>query len=328
MANASTMRKVASIGLFLVCLTLPIVVLALMGQPDSAGIWTLGTLETLIILLGVPARYTLPTIAAFGIATTLAVLADGSPLWSLCVMGLVAGVCGLSARYGWWGSASAIPIAIAFVITDPPHPLRESGTLQNAMLAGVVMALASAWAALFASKLRGRIHFPSANPASTKRTMAFAAVVAVLVGGTSWVVARYDLGHGGAWMMMTILLVMQPYGARTLQRSLHRALGTLLGFAIAFAIGFVIHPPWALFVLGLACMGIALSLLGGTNPYWKIVTWITPAVVLLEGYSGSVIETDRIRLTYTLVGAAVALTALVVLAGADKVRRRVTAPSH
>ena len=45
------MRKVASIGLFLVCLTLPIVVLALMGQPDSAGIWTLGTLETLIILL-------------------------------------------------------------------------------------------------------------------------------------------------------------------------------------------------------------------------------------------------------------------------------------
>ena len=307
---------------------LPVIVLAALGQPGSAGIWTLGTLETLIMLLGVSARLTLPTIAAFGVATTLAVLSAGSPLWSLCVMGGVAGACGLSARYGWWGSASALPIALAFVTTNPPHPLPNAATVPNALTAGIVMALAAAWAALFASKLRGRIHFPSADPASQRRTIAFAVLVAVLIGAAAWVVARYDLGHGGAWMMMTILLVLQPYGARTLQRSLHRALGTILGFAIAFAIGFVIHPPWALFVLGLACMGVALSLLSGTNPYWKIVTWITPAVVLLEGYSGSVIETDRIRLTYTLVGAAVALAALVVLAGADKLRRRITAPTH
>ena len=74
--------------------------------------------------------------------------------------------------------------------------------------------------------------------ASKRRIQAlwWGALLAVMVGPATWIVLRHDLGKGGSWLLLAMLVVFQPFVSHPWQRSLFRALGTILGFVVAFAI--------------------------------------------------------------------------------------------
>ncbi|MEI8082465.1 MAG: FUSC family protein, partial [Actinomycetes bacterium] len=109
-------------------------------------------------------------------------------------------------------------------------------------------------------------------------------------------------GHAGAWLMLTIIVVLQPFVKDGFIKVIHRAAGTILGFIIAFGIASVTQIPVVLEVLGMVIMIGAIVIMITKRPYWEYATALTTAIVLLEGANTSVIATDEMRLGATMVG--------------------------
>jgi uncharacterized membrane protein YccC len=73
--------------------------------------------------------------------------------------------------------------------------------------------------------------------------------MAIVTGVTMGIVVATGIGHTGAWILLTMLLVIQPAVHQTFRRSIERALGTVLGFGIALAVALIIGDTTALLVL-------------------------------------------------------------------------------
>ena len=94
-----------------------------------------------------------------------------------------------------------------------------------------------------------------------------------------------------------------------------RASGTVIGFGIAIVLYAILDLPAVLYVCAAVLMVLALVALQVQHrPYWQYVALLTPAVVLLEGGSGSVVDTALARLGFTLLGAALAVAIELALA--------------
>jgi uncharacterized membrane protein YccC len=148
-------------------------------------------------------------------------------------------------------------------------------------------------------------------PIPRQRAIAFAMVLALMVGIATWFVVRFDLGEAGAWIILTIVVVLQPYLKDGMRRALERSGGTLLGFAVAVAFGLLTTSTAALAVLGAACMvtAVAVMLLG--RPYWMFATFLTAAIILFVGSDGSVLHTAEVRLGATLIAVLATMAVIV-----------------
>jgi uncharacterized membrane protein YccC len=159
-----------------------------------------------------------------------------------------------------------------------------------------------------------RIPHRELHPLNSTRAHAFAIVIAVVTGTAMWFVVHFDWKHGGAWFLLTLFVVIQPNMRATWVKALQRGLGTILGFAIAFAISMVITADWLLYLAGVICLGTAAAMyLSPKRSYWQYATFLTPAIVILEGTSSSIVTTDLQRLRFTLLGVLVALVVIAVL---------------
>ncbi|APH53640.1 Integral membrane protein [Granulibacter bethesdensis] len=110
------------------------------------------------------------------------------------------------------------------------------------------------------------------------------------------------------WLIITLIVTLQPHYAMTMQRTFERVAGTLAGGALAGVLTFLIHGPletaMALFPLAI----LALSLRPAS--YALFVMFLTPMIVLLTQYEqGS--ENDLLiavmRALFTVIGGLLAL---------------------
>jgi uncharacterized membrane protein YccC len=172
--------------------------------------------------------------------------------------------------------------------------------------------------------LRSRLPQPRLTEIDHRRAAVFALTSAIVIGVSTWVVVAFDLRHGGAWFLMTILIVLQPFTKDSLTKTVYRAAGTTLGFAFTMLVAALVSAPAVFYAVGVVAIGMTVITFIQHRPYWHYATFLTIAVVMLEGAGSSVIDLDVQRLTATLAGSALALIATSV---ALPLQRRVD-PTH
>lgn len=325
MAARSRVLRVGGMLAGLVALPLvPGLAFTVMGLQGASTVWTLGPITGLLAVLAVGLRTALGVAVATSVLTVAAVAASGTPWAAALVMLVAAGATGLTSVRGLSGSLVMAPITVAYVLADPPAVLPDRPPLEGAVVTGGAMLLAIVWGAALARAAGSRVHLPTATPVPPRVAVGYAVVLGLALGAAAAVASALTLRHGGAWLMLTLLVVLQPHLDDAWSRVLQRVAGTLAGFGIALVLGLTVPWPGVAYVVGGACLVGALSLRVIHRPYWQYVTLLTPAVVLMDGAGTSVVATDVTRLTFTLIGAG---SALVVMAVLLPLRARLNAPS-
>lgn len=290
---------------------IPAIIFTIFGWGEASNIWMLGTITGALAILSSSWRVSAVTVALLALASTLAVLNQGNPWGSLVIMGVCAGISGIASVRGLVSAVNFFAISAAFFVAQPPVISTSLSTAQNALLVGAVALCSGLWGLAITGKVFHKIHFPPAAPLQPRHAIVMAVVLALLVGGTAWVVAERNLGHGGYWLMMTILIVVQPGISRTFKRSMQRAIGTVAGFVIAIILSAFVSTPILMLLSGVVLLGMALLVkMDSRREYWQYVLFLTPGVVLVvasNGDEGSLLDLAMSRLGYTVLGSIIGL---------------------
>ena len=306
-------RSVAAVILVLLPLA-PSLLLAPLGLGAATGTFALGAAAGLIAGLMVDLRFGVAVAVVVGIANLVALAAAPYAILAGLVMAAVAMLYGLTARRGITAIIVVAPESVAFTLAEPPQVLANGSILVNALAVGGVALVGGLWGAGAGAILGRRLPHKKPVGVTTRRAVAFAGIIAAVTGVTMGVVVAMQLQHGGAWILLTILLVAQPGLHQTWRKALERLLGTVLGFAIAMAVGLLVQRPQVIVGLGLLFVALAVYLrMDSKRPYWQFTMVLTPGIVLVEGSGSSVVSTDLARLWFTLVGAGIALVVVALL---------------
>jgi hypothetical protein len=251
--------------------------------------------------------------AALGVVGAVGVLWAGEPLLAALLMAAFTLAAGLTASSGMAANLIMYPVSLGFLIAVPP--VDAKGLVYPLWVIGLVLFLGGTYAALLGAYLGHRLKLPEPAQVSTTRAAAYAGALALMAGFATWLVVDRDLRHGGAWLIMTVLIVYRPYLQDALKMTLQRAGGTVLGCLIAATFAVFHAPIWLDVIAGLLLLALALAVRAEpSRPYWQYTAVITPTIVLLEGAGAGVLQTDFQRIFYTLLGAAIAVLVEVVLA--------------
>lgn len=265
------------------------------------------------------------------VASGLGVLCSDIPVLAALLVGAATFARGLLSRRGLQNALTLSVVSLVFLVAQPPS---MSGSTPPAVGAGLTVLASAAWPLLLMWLARAHLPHLPRKPVDSQHAVWFAIVTSVLAAGATAVVSAADLEHVGGWFVMTILLVMQPFARDSFRRSLARGAGTALGFVLAFAVGSLVdgttyQSQTAAAVGGIAAL-IAVYLILTKKRYWIYATFLTLAVVMLEGAATSIVRTDVLRLLATLAGVAVAVGITTLLVPLSRVlsRPRSDAPSR
>ncbi len=296
------------LGIVAVVVMLPGLVLCYIEQPDFASAAGLGALSCLLATLVGGWRLGALVCGGLTLATGAALLCADNVLGAGILMFVVSAAAGLTARRGY--SVGVIPAAItvAFIFAQPPQGSHATGSqvLDGAMtvlLSGVIAVVVGS---LFAR--RGPIVTPVES--SWSQTVNYALVLGCLVGISAAFVVSRQSQYSGAWLMMTILIVVQPSMRSGFRKSLERSVGTIVGVVIALVIGLIAFPATLVYLVAVAFLVFAVVLQRQNAPYWEIVAFLTPCIILIVGAQGSISGTAQDRLFATLLGAGAALVVI------------------
>lgn len=296
---------------------IPAFIFTLLGWGEASNIWMLGTVTGALAILSSSRRLSAVTVVLLAIASALAVLNQGNPWGSMLIMGVCAAISGIASVRGLISVVNFFAISVAFFVAQPPVVSTSLSTTQDALVVGFIALCAGFWGLLITGSVFRKVHFPPAAPLQARHAVVMAAVLAVLVGGAAWFVADRNLGHGGAWLMMTILIVVQPGISSTFKRSVQRAVGTVAGFGIAIVLSAVVSTPIVMLLVGVVLLGMALLVkMDATREYWQYVVFLTPGVVLVvasSGEEGSLLDVALSRLGFTMVGSLIGLITVALL---------------
>ncbi len=317
MAKATRGQRLLIIGLLTIALMAPPVLLGISGQFDLASAFVYGGIIAIgAVFYDLRLAVTLSVLA--GVAGIALALLNPYPLAGAVVFGLLTGACALSAKRGLHSAVLMVPVFLSFVLAAPPD-VPGMSALPAALLTGVVLLLGGLWATASARVLLGRPRRePEGQPLSTRATIAYAVLMAVVVGIAAWGVLTFAKDHQGAWLLLTLIIVLQPSLNDTFAKSLQRLGGTLLGGVLALALILVgVDSTLALIIGGIVLFAAFAVRYVLKRPYWEYVTVLTPAAILLNtpGLDAMTVAEDRVAYTViaTVVGLVLALLIKAVL---------------
>ncbi|MFM9134709.1 MAG: FUSC family protein [bacterium] len=290
----------------------PVVIAALAGYPQVGTAMILPVVAGLIPSLLVGVRTGLVAAAGLAVASGVAALVHADAVLSALLMAAVALIFGLSCHWGVSKNLLLVPISVGFFICLPPS---VTGNIAgNAAALALVTFLSAAWGCAVGWVIARKVHTPDHTDETWARTWSYAITVALLTGIAAYISVSGRWGQAGAWFILTLLIVFQPYLADSWRRTWQRAAGTLLGLAFAYVLHLVIPWQQVLSILGLVLMVVAMNvLMRKTVPYWIYTSILTPAIILLVTTPSTFTRTEVARLIATLSGAALAVIAEAVL---------------
>ncbi|MFM1966025.1 MAG: hypothetical protein RL134_1750 [Actinomycetota bacterium] len=292
---------------------LPALLLNPLGLKAAIGPFLFGAMASMLAAILIRPSFALAVAGLVALFNLAAIPAASSIVGASAVMGLAALVYGITARRGINAVLMMAPISVAFTLADPPVVFEGGTTLANAAIVGVTALIGGLWGVLVGAVLRRKASLPAPAGVPLAVAIKFAVIIAIVSAATMAVVVSQQLQHSGAWIVLTVILLIQPDFHATWQRTGHRIVGTLLGFGIALAIGLIVRQAPVELLIGMLLLTVAVYLkLDSTRPYWQFVAFLTPGIVLAEGAGERVLATDIARLWSTLVGAAIAIAVLVI----------------
>lgn len=300
-------------GKIILALIVPVVVGLLPGLVlNWLGLGSISGDATIAIMAGLMAglyngeRIGLLLSGWVAVAAGLAVVASSQPILAALLMAATGLSMGVAAKGGRHSYVVMGPITVAFVLAEPP-------SAASWWTVGLVLGVCSVYGAVLGGLAGRRMKRPTLESLGTPRALAYGLILALLLAVGGWVVVQRDLGHAGAWMLMTMMIVVQPYLQDGWTRSLQRALGTVAGFVVAVLIGVLMPYAWLLYTISAVAFVMGFRDRFGGKAYWQFVAWLTLGIVLVEGASTSVVDTAEQRLFATLAGAGAALLAMAIM---------------
>lgn len=238
----------------------PGIVLAALGHAAALNTWILAALGGWMVGMFVGRQLGLLLAVGLGIFLTLGYAFALNPWLAGAVVGCAAAIYGTTARWGVSGRLVTGMVILAFTVAQPTPILTDAGVWPNAALTGLVGLAAALWGLLVGQLMGKSTPKPQLEPLPPRQVRAFAWTVALVLGTATWFVSFLELQHGGAWFLLTIIVILQPGYADTLTKTLHRALGTVVGFVIALLVALVV--PWTglIMLLAVVFMTIAMEL--------------------------------------------------------------------
>lgn len=310
-----TSRKHAVIAVVALLIPMiPGVLLFPLGLAQTVGLFICGVLAGVLCAAVAGLRVSLGLTAILTLATFIAFLAAPSPVLAGLVMAASAGLYGLSSRRGLMGVVTAAPITITFTLADPPKVLTDGTDVQSAVVLAVVVLAGTLWGVLvgwFLTRSRTR---PPVQASPVNVAILQGIVLAIATGVMMTIVVANNLQHGGAWVILTMLVIVQPALAASYHKARQRTIGTVIGFVLAFGFALVLPTGWPSLVVGLVFFALTVYVkLDSTRSYWQFTMFLTPGIVLVEGATTSVLSTDVTRLICTLIGVAISLVFIAIV---------------
>lgn len=302
----------------------PWMVLGLLGLSDAANSAILPAIAvTVVCVTGSGWRSGILIVGPFAVLAGLAAWASPDPWLAAVVLAVAAFLRGYAAKEGMHDGLTLTVVTLGFLVAVPPT---FDTSMPAPLVVGLVTLAAGLWSILviFAvAKWLPRVPRVHLNPI---RVLVFSVALAVLLGIATFFVVRLELGQTGGWIILTIVVVFQPYLGAGFTKAAHRALGTVAGFGITILIGVFFPTGPILYLFGAAFIIVAFLFLLQRRPYWLYAMVLTPAVVLLDSAGSDVGMLAVERLEATIVG--IALTLLVMLALSPLAKRLEAKPAH
>lgn len=306
--KATTLQKAVLLGMVFIAMMIPPVLLLMLG---------VGGLTSLCVYGGVIAmtagfydlRLSAALSAVAGIAAFLAVLVHPYPLAGGVFMGLLAGGAALTARQGLHSPVLVVPLAISITLTAPPTVTGVGPGAATALVAGLAMTACGLWVTGVSRVILGdrRPHFPT-RPHSRSAAVTYGIVMAVVVGLAAWgVLSSGPVDHGG-WLILTLVVILQPSTTDTVRKTFDRLGGTVAGLVIALVFALVDLPPALQLSMSAALLYCALaSRFVLRLPYWVYVLLLTPAIILMNAKATNALDLVVERFAFTALGAVIAI---------------------
>lgn len=318
---------------FLVVLLLPGVLIGFFLLSGAASILLFGALPVAAAYFGGATRTSAPIIALMVLSGSLARFFDQDPVPSALLIAAVAFIIGMSARRGLSSPILIVGISLGFLVISPPT-LGQSGqqvisNINPVLATAALLLIGGLWARLI---IIGVQKWSPITSETSRRTadefVPYALALAISTGISTYFVLVYAPNGVGAWLILTIFVVLKMDTHHTVVKTRDRVLGTLSGAVVAFILIELLQAlNWAQgfvqLTLALVFIGVAMSYFV-PGPYWKYVFFLTPGVVLLDSNAVSdQVTVDAWRVAFTLIGVAVALlTSLAVLEVRRVIRHR------
>lgn len=302
---ATPLKRTVTVLLLLALVAAPAVICALVGLGELAGSVVLAAVAGLIAAVFVPLSMSLTAALLIGIGSGVAVVAADTPWLAALLMAGCGVAMGFAARAGAASAVALAPVAVGFILSEPPA--------DPAIVVALALLVSAVWGVGLGALVRRRMPDRSLTALNPERAAAYGAILALLAGVSGYFVADLQVGHAGGWLLLTYFVVVQPYLQNGWRKAVERAGGTVLGFAIAVLIGLVIDVRAALFVIGVLALILGMWMWIKGHPYWQNTTAMTVGIVMAEGASTSVISTAEQRLIATVIGVGASLLAMALL---------------
>ena len=304
----------------------PAIVMGALGWKSAVSVAMLGGLATFLASsMGKGWQTGLVIAVPFSVFSALTVWAAPYALAAAIVLAIAAFLRGYGAKAGLHNALITSVIALGFLVAAPP---KFDGPFPSALTVGLIMLATTLWVTLIVFLAQKWVHPPKLAPIETTRVLWFSGVLALLVGIATWCIVHFDLGHGGGWIILTTLVVFQPYLDSSFSKAGSRALGTLAGFVIAVVVGAFVENGPLLYLIGTIFMIVSLVFMMGGKPYWLFATFLTPAIVLYESAGSTVTKVAVERLEATVAGIAITLVVLAILYPLAKHWQRKSGAAH
>lgn len=302
----------------LLLLLLPGLMLALFHMSGAATVVVYGALPVVMAYFRGATKSIWGILLLMVVAGTMARWLDQIPLPSALLMVSVALIIGFSARRGSTSPILWVGSILGFLIIRPPE-FGDMGwqvfdEINPTLATAVLLTIGGLWARLVIATLRHKIpNSKEKAPRGVYSMVPYALALAISTGLSTYFLLQYAPGSVGAWLILTIFVVLQSQPGSTFTKSRDRVLGTVGGGFIAFITILILQSlgqersTWQL-IFAFVFFGISLYYIV-PGPYWKYVLFSTPGIVLLDSNVASdQTSIDIWRVAFTLIGAALALS--------------------
>lgn len=303
-----SVKVIINLVVVTVLLMLPSLIVGWAGWQTASGIAFIGSCSGILAAIGVTFRQLLWYSVASAVAIFLGVLSADLPIAAGLVLGATGVALGLSERWGISRWIMLLPMVAGYAVAQPPQVTNIPA------LDALVVAVVGFAATLFSGgmiALALRKHPKPKLPEYGKmHKLAFTINLGVLLAIAGFMASYFKLEHTGTWLILTVVVIVQPYVDKATVKGVGRAAGTLVGFLIAIGVAYSVHVPLFYVAIGIAFLAVAAvySLTG--KPYWLYALFLTPGVVLLSSTGTDVTQTADFRLQATVEGAVLCLAVL------------------
>ncbi|MFZ1361566.1 MAG: FUSC family protein [Candidatus Nanopelagicales bacterium] len=320
MTGKVMVRRLLQTWGFVIYLLVPTSIVSYLISPDlvELGIFA-AAVGALATLMQQSWRVGLWQVCIFAVLGYLAALASPYPVLGGLLMAACGVALGICSRWAWQYSAFLMPILLIAILINPIPATQADVTAHTLATQGGGIAVSTFFVLLAAGLLSlllcipilhhmNKKHAPMKLPGlAPEVSWYYAILLGILLGLATWFVLAYERVPDMSWLLLTLVLLLNPTSKLSTKKAIVRTVGTLVGSLIAVLIA-LIPSHGVVVVITILLTGAATVVVFDTaNRYWLWIVLWTPSIILLTSQSTNIIAATEFRLGMTVVAGAIVL---------------------